>query len=90
MKTKNSSVWKTQTQKIITHNQNGENCHVLSYIVMSCPCAFSSIRFPLLVLLGSFPLSIPLSLYVPFLLPAVPHSPNDLVYSFTPVPYFAL
>jgi hypothetical protein len=30
-------------------------CHVLSYIVMSCPCAFSSIHFPLLVLLGFFP-----------------------------------
>jgi len=62
----------------------GGYCHVLSFIILSCPCASHSIRFPLLVLLGSFPLSIPLSpppsltlslsllSIVPFLLPAVP------------------
>ena len=52
----------------------------LSFIVMSCPCAPHAIRFPLLVLFGSIPLSPPPSLtlslsllsVVPFLLPAVP------------------
>lgn len=70
------------------------SCFVIDHHVLS-------LCFPLLVLLGSFPLSIPLSpppslplslslSIVPFLLPAVSHSPNDLIYSFTPVPYFAL
>ena len=59
---------------------------VMFCLILSCHYAFPSVRFPLLVLLGSFPFSIPLSpppslssLYVPFLLPAVPHSPNSLI-----------
>ena len=55
------------------------SCFVFDHVLSLC--------FPLLVLLGSFSFSLSI---VPFLLPAVSHSPYDLIYSFTPVPYFAL
>jgi hypothetical protein len=59
-------------------------CHVLSL-------CFLFYSFPPAGLIRFLSLSLSLSLsIVPFLLPAVPHSPNDLVYSLTPVPYFAL
>ena len=67
---------------------------VMFCLILSCHYAFPSVRFPLLVLLGSFPFSLsfplsPLSI-VPFLLPAVPHSPTHSFSLCTPVPYLVL
>ena len=67
----------------------GGYCHVLYCHVLSLCFLFSSFPPAGRIRLLSLSLSLSLSI-VPFLLQAVPHSRNDLVYSLTPVPYFAL
>jgi hypothetical protein len=67
---------------------------VMFCLILSCHFAFPSVRFPLLVLLGSFPFfSLPpslSSLYRSVPAPSCSYSPTQSSSLFTPVPYLAL